>query len=364
MKKTIIIFVLLIVLSCSSDESDTSNPSQSIYYPPIGSTEWETTSPEDLNWNATKIPELLSLLENGKTRAFIILIDGKIVMENYWGKDLLNLTDFDQEKNWYWASAAKTLTAFTIGKAEEEGFLSVADKTSNYLGSGWTSMTSEQENKITIFHQLSMTSGLDDSFLGLNIDILAPENLKYKADPGERWSYHNPPYTLLAPTLEAATGEDFNTYFNTKLSDKIGMNGNWIWSNYKHLYFSTARSMARFGHLILNSGKWENEQLLNEIYIQQMTSTSQAINKGYGYLWWLNDKKTYMLPGLQIVFPENATPSAPIDMYSGIGKDGQYVCVIPSKKMVLVRMGENPDNALVPVKFLEDIWGKLNEIMP
>jgi len=50
-------------------------------------------------------------------------------------------------------------------------------------------------------------------------------------------------------------------------------------------------------------------------------------------------------------------------MISGIGKNGQYVCVIPSKNMVLVRMGENPESVPVPFLFLNDIWKKLNSII-
>jgi hypothetical protein len=64
-----------------------------------------------------------------------------------------------------------------------------------------------------------------------------------------------------------------------------------------------------------------------------------------------------------VVFPGSCTPNGPVDMVSGMGKNGQYVSVIPSKKMVLIRMGEDPSSVAVPFLFLDSIWAKLNLII-
>jgi CubicO group peptidase (beta-lactamase class C family) len=362
MKKLLPVFLLSFILffGCKDEECCDNPIPASTYYPPNSGT-WETTSPIDLNWDTSNIPELLTLLETNGTRAFMVIKDGKIVMENYWGKGLLNVNDFNKDLDWYWASAGKTLTSCMVGKAQEEGFLSLSDKTSKYLGNGWTSLTTQQEDKITIKHQLTMTTGLDDS--GLNSDKTDPVNLKYVADAGNRWAYHNAPYTLLDTVVESAVGQNFEDYFNLKLRDRIGMNGYWFWLGDNHVYFSTARSMARYGYLILNNGEWNDEQIINEAYVTDMVTRSQQMNNAYGYLWWLNGSETYMLPGSQIVLPGSFTPNGPTDMYAGMGKNGQYVCVVPSMNLILVRMGENPDNALVPILFLNDIWGKLNKVI-
>jgi hypothetical protein len=95
-----------------------------------------------------------------------------------------------------------------------------------------------------------------------------------------------------------------------------------------------------------------------------MINTSQNLNESYGYLWWLNGKSTFMVPSLQIRFPGSFTPNAPSDMVCGMGKDGQYICVVPSLDLVLVRMGQNPDQSLVPFMFLDDIWKILKNIIP
>jgi CubicO group peptidase (beta-lactamase class C family) len=231
------------------------------------------------------------------------------------------------------------------------------------LGSGWTSLSPTQEAKITVWHQLTMTSGLDDGVAD-PFDT-RPAALVYKAEPGTRWAYHNAPYTLLDKVIEGATGQGFANYFNSKLASKIGMTGSWQQVDFNNVYFSNARSMARFGLMIAANGSWNREQIIQDKeFLQSMINTSQNINESYGYLWWLNGKTSFMVPGLQTRFPGSPTPNAPDDMYCGMGKDGQYVCVIPSKNLVLVRMGSSPDQSLVPFMFLNDIWEVLTNIIP
>jgi CubicO group peptidase (beta-lactamase class C family) len=122
--------------------------------------------------------------------------------------------------------------------------------------------------------------------------------------------------------------------------------------------------MARFGLLVLNNGKWGEEVVMRDsVFIQAMISTSQSLNKSYGYLWWLNGKVSFMVPESQIVFPGSFTPNAPADMVSGVGKYGQYVSVIPSQDLVMVRMGEDPSGVPVPFLFLDDIWERLGLIV-
>jgi CubicO group peptidase (beta-lactamase class C family) len=207
-----------------------------------------------------------------------------------------------------------------------------------------------------------MTTGLDDGVAD-NHSFLA-NDLIYKADAGTRWAYHNAPYTLLEKVVTNATGEEFDKYFKRILSDKIFMNGTWLWSDNDHVYYSSARSMARFGLLILNNGKWDTQPVISDAeFFNAMITTSQSINKSYGYLWWLNGKESFMIPESQLVFPGSFSPAGPSDMVSGMGKYGQYVSVVPSKGIVMVRMGEDPSSVPVPFLFLDDIWEMLNTII-
>ena len=228
------------------------------------------------------MPALLELLQKNKTRAFIVLKNGKIVIEEYFGNSLSGTVAFNQNTSWYWASAGKTLTAFTVGKAQEDGFSKITDKSSDYLGSGWSSLTTQKESLILIKNHLSMTTGLDDGVTD-NHSFL-PKDLIYKSDAGTRWAYHNGPYTLLEKVVSNATHMDFDLYFNSVLRNKIGMDGFWLWTNNDHVYYSTARAMARFGLLMLNNGAWDREVIMkNSAYFNEMISSSQNINKSYGY---------------------------------------------------------------------------------
>jgi CubicO group peptidase (beta-lactamase class C family) len=159
-------------------------------------------------------------------------------------------------------------------------------------------------------------------------------------------------------------GKEFDAYFNDVIRNKIDMDGSWIWTDNDHVYYSTARSMARYGILILGKGKWGHETIMSDaVYLNEMINPSQIINKSYGYLWWLNGNESFMLRESQIVFPGSPSPNAPADMFSGLGKNGQYISIVPSQNIIVIRMGEDPSNALVPFMFLDDIWSNLKVII-
>jgi CubicO group peptidase (beta-lactamase class C family) len=361
MKKLLLFSALLVVLF-ACDKSDP-KPADSMYFPPNGSTTWETTSPQSLGWNETKLNELDDFLETTNTRALIILKDGKIVVEKYFGKQLVNTSlDFTATSNWYWASAGKTLTSALVGIAESKGEIDFDASTSDYLGAGWSSLSTVQESKIKVRHQLTMTSGLDDDVV--NPDCTEPSCLVYKAEPGARWAYHNAPYTLLDEVVAQATGSTLNDFLNAELESKIGMVGEYIQTGDNNVYYSTPRAMARFGLLLLNKGTWDQTEVIPESYFELMTTTSQNLNLSYGYLTWLNGKSSFMIPKLQTVFPGSVSPNAPDEMVAAMGKNGQLINVVPSEGLVVIRMGDDPETGLVPFTYQDDLWEKLNEIIP
>lgn len=346
-------FLLLSIICCTFYPL-TQSHSQSLYFPPLSGDQWETIRPESLGWCTDSINALYNYLDAEESKAFIILKDGKIVLEKYFDQ-------FTKDSLWYWASAGKTLTAFLTGIAQSESKLKLTDTVSSYLGTNWTQCTPEQEQKITIRNLLTMTSGLDDGVPDNH--CTKPECLIYKTDPGKRWAYHNAPYTLIRNVLEQASGMNENQYIQSRLKSKTGMNGLWFTSGYDNVYLSNARSMARFGLLILNKGFWDANDLLRDpIYFDEMVHSSQSINKSYGYLWWLNGQASFMLPGLQLVFPGSYCPEAPKDMFAAIGKNGQILCVVPSQKLVVLRMGEagGLGNDDVPIVLCNQIWSRIN----
>ena len=265
---------------------------------------------------------------------------------------------------WKWNSAGKTLTSTVSGIAQDEGFININNKVSDYIGSGWTSAPLAKENLISCKNLLSMNSGLNDT-LG---DDVSPSNLQYYEDSGTRWAYHNV-YVKMQDVVQQATGQTWNTYFNTKLRDKIGISTTGFWYNATganfglRLYYSDTRSMARFGLMALNKGKWNGTQIVSENYINTAASSSQNINLAYGYLWWLNGKTSYHLPQTQFVFSGSLIANAPNDMYMALGKDDQKIYVIPSKKMVVIRMGDAADTeSLALSDFDETLWEKISAL--
>lgn len=209
-----------------------------------------------------------------------------------------------------------------------------------------------------------MTTGLDDGVP--DDDCTLPACLHYKADAGTRWAYYNAAYTLLDKVVETATGLTYNTYFQQKIRDRIGMNGVWVPTlSTGNIYFSNARSMARFGLLMLNKGRWSGEAILSDTsYFNSQVNTSQNLNLSYGYLTWLNGKSSYMVPTSQIVLPGSFIPNAPKDLYAALGKNDQKIYVVPSQQLVVIRMGNTAGGFQLAVSdFDNELWGKLKTII-
>ena len=351
---TCILLLLLSIVSCSKNDNEIQQtPTESMYYPSNTSASWETKSLSSLGWNQNAVQPLKDYLNQKGTKSFMILVNGRIVMEEYFNGHTATAT-------WEWNSAGKTLVASTVGIAQQENLLNINNKVSDYLGTEWTSMPLNKENLITVKHLLTMTAGNDDTK-----QYVIKSNLTYIADAGTRWAYSNI-FQKLTDVVNKASNKPFETYFNEKLKSKIGMEGFWNFGTIFTIYHSNTKSMARFGLLALNKGKWNNEQIINESYFNESVSTSQSINPSYGYLWWLNGKTSFMIPNEQNVYQGFLVPNAPADMYAAMGAKDQRIYVIPSKKMAVIRMGDASDPVhpnFAVSGFDNELWGKINVVI-
>ncbi len=335
---TSVVFLFVHVVSCAQN-----------YFPSPGQL-WETTSFEEAGWCADSLGALIDFLDAEDSKAFIVLYDGKIIVEHYFDA-------FTADSLWYWASSGKTLTSALVGIAESDNGLVLQSPTSNYLGVGWTSLTPQQESLITVRNQLTMTTGLDEAVL--DDDCTLPACLSYVADAGARWAYHNAPYTLLDGVIENVSGLTLNQFFAQKIGQPCGISGLYFPSGpYNQTFVSTPRNMAKFGLLLQSQGNWNGTEIIPSNYFQSMITPSQDMNPAYGYLTWLNGSNYFMIPETQLQFPGMMAPSAPLDTYAGLGKNGQVICAAPSKNVSFIRMG-NGNNELVSVTILENIWKKM-----
>lgn len=327
---------------------------QTTYFPPITGNEWQTMSLEEAGLSDRNEADLNDFLVRTNTDAFLLLKDGKIVIERYFG-------NFTSDSPHLWNSAGKSLTAFAVGIAAEIDALDLDDPTADYLGQGWTNCP-ETEPRITIRNQLSMTSGLSD--LTGEFGCTDPSCLVCLAEPGERWAYHNGPYTLLGAVIESATDKGLNEFVRERIHQATGMTGRYLDIGDNRVYGSTARSMARFGILVQNKGSWDGQTVLADTaYVEAMTNSSQELNPAYGYLWWLNGKESFLLPSTQFSFSGPILPNAPADVVAAIGKNGQILNLAEREGLVLVRMGGNPeDGSLVSTQYNDSLWVYVNAL--
>ncbi len=356
MKNYLFLFAIIALFSCKKNTGGATIdpvPADPYYFPPLTGDTWDTKTAASINWDETKLQDAFDFAATKKTYGLIVLQHGKIVKEQYWNS-------WTKDTKYYIASAGKSVTALVAGIAQQEGTININNKVSQYLGAGWTSLPLAKENLITVKHQLTMTTGLDDAVP--DQDCTTPSCLIYKADAGTRWAYHNAPYHLVHDLLQTASGKPWNTYCKEKLFDKIGMPGS-VWLN--HIMYCTTREAARFGSLTLRKGEWNGVKILSDTaYFNAMVNTSQTYNLSYGYLWWLNGKASCMVPQSQIVFPAWLAPAAPADMVMALGKDDKKIYVVPSLDVVVVRLGDDAGTSVAgPSSFDNDLWAKFKLAM-
>ncbi len=280
----------------------------------------------------------------GLTRAFLVVYDGKIIGEQY-------APGFNKNSVMIGWSMSKSLTAAVIGVLTKAGKL---DPEAPAPVPEWKNTPKE---KITLKQLLQQTSGLDftedygspseaTDMLFKRGDMGAfTAMLPLKFQPGTIFNYSSGNANILSRIIRHTVGDSAYAAFPYQaLFHKINMyslllepdaSGTYIGSSYS---YATARDFARFGLLYYNHGKWNGEQLLPENWVKE-TVTPAAANKQqrYGYQFWLNgahDKD----PG------KRWFPDAPADMFFADGFGGQNIFIIPSKKLIVVRLGVNNIN--------------------
>lgn len=286
------------------------------------------------------------------TRATIIIYDGNIIAEEY-------APGFNKNTVMLGWSVSKSLTAAMIGILVKEKKLTVD------MPAPVASWRNTRKQKITIKNLLQQTSGLDFVenyarpanvvkmlFSKGNMAAYA-ESLPLKYEPGTVFSYSSGNSNILSGCIRKIVGErDYHAFPYKELFHKINAysfllepdaSGTFIGSSYS---YATARDFARFGLLYYNNGFWNGEQILPTNWVKESTQPSAADKtKNYGYHLRLNgyDEKDDS---------KRCFPDLPHDLYFAHGYGGQDIYIIPSKKLVIVRLGlyQMPEN-----QFLKDI---------
>jgi CubicO group peptidase (beta-lactamase class C family) len=273
-------------------------------------------------------------------RAVVVLHDGRLVAERYAG-------GFDRKTPQLGWSMAKSVTAGIIGVLVKDGRLKLDQS------AGWPA--GDGRERITLADLLGMSSGLQFNegygavsdvtrMLYLEPDMAAFARAKPLIHPvGEVWSYSSGTAVILSRVIQDTVGADAVTFIRTRLFDRLGMKsavmetdetGTLVGSSYM---YATPLDWARYGQLLAQDGIWQGQELLPRGYVAMMASPVAASGGEYGHglVWrWA----THAEAGRN----SDAAFGLPADTFWMGGHDGQYVAVVPSRQLVVVRMGLTP----------------------
>ena len=269
-----------------------------------------------------------------RTSAILVATPEHILAEQY----LPGFTPETAQRTW---SVAKSIGASVIGVAVQQQLLEVDTPAAL---ENW-SHELDPRRHITLANLLHMASGLDSNRAGNRTDRvymgggLVSDTATERAlevTPGERWKYANNDTLLALRTLRErfATSDGYLRFPYEQLLDKVGMHHTFLETDWQDDFilssqvWTTARDLARLGVLHLQNGQWNGEQLLPNDWLAYISTPAPAQPPegapGYGAQWWLYNER----------FPE-----LPNDTIAARGNRGQFLVIIPSHNLVIVRRG-------------------------
>ena len=298
-----------------------------------------------------------------RTRAIVVVRDGRLLAERY-ADGFSSATPLN---GW---SMTKSILGALIGTLVAEGKLSLSDED---LLAEWRA-PGDPRARIAVEDLLRMRSGLafSEKYSDPLSDVTrmlfdGPDAGGFAAarplahPPGTHWQYASGSTNILSLIARRTLGEiAYVTWPRRSLFDPLGMSsaifeqdasGTFVGSSF---LFATARDWARFGHLHAQDGVWDGRRLLPEGWVKLVTKpTPQAPNERYGAHWWLKLSK-------ELGGETDAAKRLPADAFHALGHEGQCLTVIPSRGLVVVRLGLSIDiTAWNHAAFLADLIGAL-----
>lgn len=288
------------------------------------------------NYNKIKLSTALEKdLVDSKTASFLVLKDGKLVHEQYWGKYTASTPTNS-------FSMAKAVTVMLLGKALEDGKVkSLNEKYSDFYDNY---ANVEFGKNLTLKNLAEMEAGLKwnenykNPFLP-NAKAYYGKSLAetvflrgFKEQPGTKFEYQSGATQLLGFALRKATNQPLASYLSRSFWIPLGMEKPAKWSVDENGMEKTfccihaiPRDFAKFGLLFLNNGKVGERQVLSSDFVKKMITPTQHSEGTYGMGIWVNNDN-------------------PIKHYYFLGLMGQFIIMIPEKNMVIVKTGSFSDN--------------------
>jgi CubicO group peptidase (beta-lactamase class C family) len=267
-----------------------------------------------------------------RTAAYVVIQNDTIIGEKYY-------EDYSVNSSTNSFSMAKTPVSLMMAKAFEQGYInSLEDKVIDYI----PELKGEFANDVKIIDLAAMTSGIDwdegtsnpfspvaKQYFYEDLDKLMLDQ-KFIDEPSKTYKYSSGNTQILSMVIEKATGMKTNDYFEKEFWSKINPDNDAYWQidskesgNVKSFccLHSNARDFSRLGKLYIDNGSWNGSQIIDSTFIQKSTKPYLDDFREYGIGVWLSDYKDLKISLMS-------------------GHQGQYVIMIPEKKLIITRLGE------------------------
>ena len=356
-------FLCLILITCCTNP-DNSDTDYTYSIPQNVGDGWDTASLNSVGIDEGVIENLIGKIKNDfydEIHSIVIIKNDKLVFEEYFPGHDFNyngqnfhgaLIDFDLNTPHNTHSATKSIVSTLVGIAIEKDFIvSKNDKIISYFEQYWD-LFDEEKSKITVEHLLTMSSGLEwnewdvppgdpqyDTYL-FNVSLDPIRYILSKSivtEPGTSFYYNGAGVDLLGELITIASGMRLDDFAGQYLFELLDVNNYEFQVHPSGMVYAhgdiyiTPRSMAKYGYLLLNNGKWNDETIVSEDWINISTSSQIQLPQltwadEYGYLIW---RKVYY------------SNNQPYESYFAEGWGGQKIAVFPSLDIVVVFTGAN-----------------------
>lgn len=292
-------------------------------------------TPESRGISSKHIHDYIRFLEENRcsTHSLIIMQGGEVVFEKYWApfhKDFMHRQ----------YSASKSFVGIAVGFAIQDGLLDLDDPMIKHFPEELKNQKDENMRNQTVRHMLMMsTAKLSYPWIAARTDdrvaFYFANDRECSRPSGTIFQYDSSGSFVLGALVEKVTGKPLDTYLHEKLFSKIGVSkearflkcpGGYAWGD--SALICTSRDMLKTAQFMMNGGRWNGEQILNEDYVKAATSKqiennhcdiSLSLAHGYGYLIWMTWDNSYF--------------------FSGMG--GQYALCVPDKDLIFIHNADN-----------------------
>lgn len=330
------VFCLMIILAGLLYAAE---PTDSIIVP--GKNWLQYKLPEHAGWSSEKLLEAKKYYKTIGSSAVMVIHEGRVLVS--WG-------EFD--RRFMCHSVRKSLLSALYGIFTGKGQIDLKKSLAD-IGIDDKPPLTEEEKKATIMDLLKARSGVyhPAAYETASMKKARPKRGSHKS--GTTWYYNNWDFNALGTIFERTVNKSIGEAFSEWIAESIGMQDyteedvSYYWEKESlhpaYFFWITARDLARFGQLFLQKGRWGNEQILPEKWVEESTMAhSQMNDKGYGYMWW--------------TYPEGA--------YAAAGYMGQRVLVIPKHRLVIVNrvFSGTPSFNCMPSQIFEELRGYIDHV--